>query len=115
MIFRSAVMAESNWGRKHLCLECHTRFYDMRRRPIACPKCGTAHQPAALLKSDGRPPRRNRLQPTLVPTPAVEPDEAVALLDPETPELDTETDEDDVDDAEDAKEGAETIADEQSR
>lgn len=96
-------MADSNWGRKHVCLACQAPFYDMRREPITCPKCGAAHQPVALLKSDGRPPRRNRLQPTLVTTPVVESEDAVASAGPEAPELDDEANED-VDDAEDADE-----------
>jgi uncharacterized protein (TIGR02300 family) len=93
-------MAKPNWGRKHLCAHCQTPFYDLRRAPIACPKCGTAHEPVALLKSDGRQPRRNRLPPTLAAAPAVEAqDEPAASPDPETPELDDPADEE-VDDAE---------------
>lgn len=65
-------MAKSSWGRKHVCVECQAPFYDMRRQPVTCPKCGVAHRPVALLRSDGRPPRRNRLPPTLGPAPAVE-------------------------------------------
>ena len=94
-------MSELNWGRKHVCLECQAPFYDMRREPITCPKCGATHQPAVLLKSAGRPPRRNRLQPAQMTTPAVEPEEeAVVSPGPEDPELDAEANEG-VDDAED--------------
>ena len=53
-------MAEAKWGRKRICLGCQAAFYDMRRDPITCPKCGIVHEPVALLKSDGRPPRRSR-------------------------------------------------------
>ena len=75
-------MGKPNWGRKHLCTHCQAPFYDLRRAPISCPKCGMAHQPVALLKSDGRRPRPNRLQPTLAAAPAVAREEPAALSDP---------------------------------
>jgi uncharacterized protein (TIGR02300 family) len=82
-------MAEPNWGRKRVCLECQAPFYDMRRAPITCPKCGATHQPVALLKSAGRPPRRNRLRPTLTTPQAAEPQpEPTASSDPEISESD---------------------------
>jgi hypothetical protein len=28
------------WGTKRACQSCSARFYDMRRSPIVCPKCG---------------------------------------------------------------------------
>lgn len=28
-------------GSKRVCQECQTRFFDLRRSPIMCPKCGT--------------------------------------------------------------------------
>lgn len=33
-------MAKLEWGQKRTCSSCGTRFYDMRRLPITCPKCG---------------------------------------------------------------------------
>jgi uncharacterized protein (TIGR02300 family) len=94
-------MAKVQWGQKHVCLECQAAFYDMRRRPIACPKCGKTHQPVALLKSDGRLPRKSRIRPTLGPgtTPA-EPEEAPA----EAPESEISTTDDAVIESEDAEE-----------
>jgi uncharacterized protein (TIGR02300 family) len=85
-------MAKPDWGRKHVCLECQAAFYDMRRSPIACPKCGAAHKPVALLKSDGRPPRKNRMPPPVAAV--VEPEEApAAAAEPDVPELDEAEDE----------------------
>jgi uncharacterized protein (TIGR02300 family) len=102
-------MAELDWGRKHVCRECQAPFYDMRRAPITCPKCGAVHQPVALLKSDGRQPRRNRLQPTLATARAAEPpDEPVTSPDPQTPESDDTADET-ADDTEEV--GAEEVDD----
>ncbi|AFK55056.1 TIGR02300 family protein [Tistrella mobilis] len=37
-------MAKEEWGQKHTCRSCGARFYDMRRTPVTCPKCG-AEQP----------------------------------------------------------------------
>jgi hypothetical protein len=88
-------MRETDWGRKHVCTECQAPFYDMRREPITCPKCGAKHQPVALLKSDGRPPRRNRLRPTIVATAPAEPEEKAAPDDPEAPDDDADDDVDD--------------------
>ena len=34
-------MARPELGRKHQCQNCGTRFFDLNRSPIACPKCGT--------------------------------------------------------------------------
>ena len=33
-------MAKPEWGRKHRCDSCGTRFCDLTREPAACPKCG---------------------------------------------------------------------------
>ncbi len=34
-------MVKLEWGSKRTCLGCGARFYDMRKSPITCPKCGT--------------------------------------------------------------------------
>lgn len=33
-------MIKLEWGTKRACQSCSARFYDMRRSPIVCPKCG---------------------------------------------------------------------------
>ncbi len=43
-------------GQKHTCFRCASKFYDLRRTPVTCPKCGadqreappTQTSPAAL-------------------------------------------------------------------
>ncbi|MCY3879989.1 MAG: FYDLN acid domain-containing protein [Rhodobacteraceae bacterium] len=35
-------MAKPDWGKKHVCEECGTRFYDLMRDPAECPACGLA-------------------------------------------------------------------------
>ncbi|MBB4286083.1 TIGR02300 family protein [Roseospira goensis] len=37
-------MAKPEWGTKRTCGSCGARFYDMRRQPVVCPKCGAAHE-----------------------------------------------------------------------
>lgn len=33
-------MTKLEWGTKRACQSCSARFYDLRRSPINCPKCG---------------------------------------------------------------------------
>ena len=48
-------MVKPEWGTKRLCQGCGASFYDMRRDPIICPKCGARHDPVSVLK-----PQRSR-------------------------------------------------------
>ncbi len=34
-------MAKAEWGTRRKCLECGASFYDFRKVPSVCPKCGT--------------------------------------------------------------------------
>ncbi len=36
-------MSKPEWGEKRECPECGTRFYDLRRDPVICPKCRTPY------------------------------------------------------------------------
>jgi len=38
-------VAKPEWGKKHLCPSCGTKFYDLKRSPITCPSCGTKVEP----------------------------------------------------------------------
>lgn len=50
-------MSKPEWGIKRICQNCTTRFYDMRRQPIICPKCDHPFDPEVLIKKRrGRPP-----------------------------------------------------------
>ena len=44
-------MPKIEWGLKRTCQSCTTRFYDLGRDPIICPKCGAEFDPEALLKT----------------------------------------------------------------
>ncbi|MBV8564703.1 MAG: TIGR02300 family protein, partial [Methylobacteriaceae bacterium] len=37
-------------GGKHKCQNCGTKFFDLNREPIACPKCGTVVQVVGAAK-----------------------------------------------------------------
>jgi len=50
-------MSKPEWGIKRICPSCSTRFYDMNRQPITCPKCSNTFEPEAFTKKRrGRPP-----------------------------------------------------------
>jgi uncharacterized protein (TIGR02300 family) len=42
-------------GTKRLCGNCGTKFYDLSKSPIVCPKCATVFQVAATPASRSRP------------------------------------------------------------
>jgi uncharacterized protein (TIGR02300 family) len=44
-------VAKPEWGTKRICQSCGAPFYDLRRDPIVCPKCGAVFDPEAILKS----------------------------------------------------------------
>ena len=71
-------VAKHEWGVKRTCQGCAAVFYDLRRSPITCPKCGVEYDPEAVLKS-----RRGRAapvdEPKPVPVAAIEPVEAEAV------------------------------------
>jgi uncharacterized protein (TIGR02300 family) len=44
-------LVKPDWGLKRTCQSCGTRFYDMTRSPIRCPKCSAVFDPEATLKT----------------------------------------------------------------
>ena len=84
-------MAKPEWGSKRICPSCGTRYYDLLREPVICPKCSTPFDPEAFLKS-----RRTR------PAPVVEKELEPAGAD----ELDTELDTDEAEGADEEEEEA---------
>ncbi len=50
-------MAKPEWGTKRICPSCGTRYYDLLRDSVICPKCSTPYDPEAFLKARrSRPP-----------------------------------------------------------
>ena len=48
-------VAKPEWGTKRICPSCGTRYYDLLREPVICPKCSTPYDPEAFLKSRAKP------------------------------------------------------------
>ena len=44
-------MAKPEWGTKRICPSCGTRYYDLLRDPVICPKCSTPFDPEAFLRA----------------------------------------------------------------
>jgi uncharacterized protein (TIGR02300 family) len=44
-------LAKPEWGSKRICPSCGTRYYDLLREPVVCPKCSTPFDPEALLRA----------------------------------------------------------------
>ena len=36
-------MSKVEWGKKVVCPNCETKFYDLNRKPAVCPNCGTEY------------------------------------------------------------------------
>jgi uncharacterized protein (TIGR02300 family) len=47
-------VAKPELGAKRQCQSCGTKFYDLNKNPIACPKCGAIYQVAALTRTAAR-------------------------------------------------------------
>ena len=46
-------MVNAELGTKRTCPSCASRFYDLLKNPIVCPKCGVSFIAAAILPSKG--------------------------------------------------------------
>jgi uncharacterized protein (TIGR02300 family) len=74
-------LAKPEWGTKRICPSCGTRYYDLLRETVICPKCSTPYDPEAFLKA-----RRSR--------PALPVEKEVAPLDADADAEDVEVVED---------------------
>ena len=101
-------MAKADWGIKRTCQGCAVRFYDLRKAPIVCPKCGHRHDAEDFVKSRRSRPSASKA-PVVVAVPkkpvpaAVEVDE-VEIADGEADALIEDTD--DLEDGDDIPEVA---------
>lgn len=87
-------MAKPEWGTKRICPSCGTRYYDLMRDPVVCPKCSTPFDPEAFLKA-----RRSR--------PAVPVEKELEPVG--TDEIDPDLEADEVEDVEAAEEEEEDV------
>jgi uncharacterized protein (TIGR02300 family) len=44
-------VAKPEWGTKRICPSCGTRYYDLMREQVICPRCSTPFDPEAFLKA----------------------------------------------------------------
>ena len=65
-------VAKREWGAKHTCMGCGVKFYDLHRRPITCPKCGSVIEIASV------PTNRRRASAIPEPSPPANDDNIVA-------------------------------------
>ena len=89
-------VAKPEWGTKRSCQSCGTKFYDLRKPQIVCPKCGAEFDPQLV----SRPQR-----PRPAAAPAPKPAEAVELEGVEV-ELDEEVIEDEAEEEDEVIEDA---------
>jgi len=59
-------VAKPELGTKRVCGNCGTKFYDLARDPILCPKCGTVYEVVAI------PARASAAKAAAAARPAVE-------------------------------------------
>ena len=69
-------MAKPEWGIKRHCYTCSTKFYDLNRSPIICPKCQGTFDPEAFFKV-----RRGKAAPVAVPLDIIDPLDSRGILD----------------------------------
>lgn len=43
-------MALANWGKKRICYQCLTKFYDFGKKEIVCPECATVINPEEMFR-----------------------------------------------------------------
>lgn len=48
-------MAKPELGTKRICGHCGTKFFDLHKNPITCPKCETVFQPTYFARGSARP------------------------------------------------------------
>jgi uncharacterized protein (TIGR02300 family) len=89
-------LAKPEWGSKRICPSCGTRYYDLMREQVICPKCNTPFDPEAFLKA-------RRARPALPVERELEPAGAE--------ELDADVESEDVEEAEDEEEEAVPLED----
>lgn len=84
-------MVKPEWGAKRLCPSCGARYYDLRKNPPCCPKCGAVYEADRGGKS-----RRGRSDAKTAPAPT-----PAASLDPVLEALETDEEAEAVDEEED--------------
>ena len=111
-------MVKSDWGLKRTCQSCSTRFYDLGKAEIACPKCDATFDPEASVKA--RRPKAAPVERPPPPPPVAEEEEVEAAdAEPATGEAEDEAVIEDTselgEDQEDVAEVIENVDEEEDR
>lgn len=86
-------MVKAEWGAKRQCPSCGARYYDLRKNPPCCPKCGAVYEAdrtgkgrrgRAEAKGQALPPPTANLDPALEAMEAEDDTEAVDEEEDET-------------------------------
>jgi uncharacterized protein (TIGR02300 family) len=104
------MVSKPEWGSKRICPSCGTRYYDLLRDPVICPKCSTPFDPEAFLKS-------RRARPAAPVEKELEPvgaDELDTELEPDEAEIAEEEEEEEAAPLEEAEEEDEELLEDAS-
>ena len=86
-------MVKPEWGAKHGCPKCGTRFYDLGKDdPVTCVECGYAWQPEPVLKSKQSVPYEQVKEKVEVADDADLGDEDLELVDDDQDSPDNDVD-----------------------
>ena len=90
-----AALANPELGAKQICPTCSSKFYDLGRRPAACPKCGAEFDPEEAMRN--RRVRVRAIPPEeeaepKPPAPAPDAEDGFEAEPDEAPELDAVVD-----------------------
>ncbi|HKH81152.1 MAG TPA: TIGR02300 family protein [Methylovirgula sp.] len=55
-------MAKPELGNKHHCQQCGTKFFDLNRNPVLCPKCGAVQQVASARVARASAPEKEEAE-----------------------------------------------------
>ena len=93
-------LAKPELGTKRQCQNCRTKFFDLNKVPIVCPKCGTGFQGAAPVRAAAKPKEEEaELAAAPVDVDTVSLDEVEAdqekVAEPAVDDIDVEEDADD--------------------
>jgi uncharacterized protein (TIGR02300 family) len=79
-ISKGSTVVKAELGTKRTCPSCASRFYDLLKNPIVCPKCGVSFIAAPILPSKGD-------YPGAAPAPVAKPREKVEVEESENADV----------------------------
>ena len=65
-------MVKKEWGKKHFCAKCETKFYDMNKVVLTCPNCGADYKPEKKSGRRGPASSAPKMEPKTAPNQTTE-------------------------------------------